>query len=768
MESSLLAKAKTALQAAAAKAERTITEMKADLKADFSKPVSPIFSPLFRGCEGKGELPWIGKSEVEKRHEAEFRQRILEIPKKPEEYLLQEHDEGSMVDMRAAMQSAGAVLECDEELRNLRFLYVPKKMKEQEFWRRYFIAVRSIKQEILELDPDLISETPIGIVHRRCSSEAGSNEADSPKKDPSEEEAYKRAFTVVAIPPSMLLRRLASAAEVGRTYKTMKELAQGYKNLDKDHPSNSGEWTGLATGLAMMRKLSNKDGKPKNQNNVSGSYNSLLWSLFETDTQYEEKDIFVESSVSARTRLPEEVHGAPPESFVARLAEIMGGIKSEQKMAEFWLEVIKELRRRWFTGQPISRMPVDLSPDLRYCLLHQQIQLINCCMARRKRRAFTLASLQKGQTRGNETPEITRILSDSPGAVPTNEQNTKLYVKQKNGDLLLRLGADHPAADLRMLETGEAIYSPVTQEGPVLTEDLIQETEELVLRTGSVGAGCSHLLSDMQAFKAANPGCILEDFVRWYSPLDWREGPCSDLILTTSVEDENVADIKASARGYLSARMQCKGNLWQELWTSARPIPAVKQAPLFDEELAGESTLDALENVAPFYLFEQLFTSALSAGFAIVEGSPAAKRDPLKNCLKECTDYIISTCGRGMSAEKLEHLCEVYEVMEATVHVPPQDVQEARVHHVDSTSEALQYTPSEIACESRRGSEGENPPEKLLRRKSAPDIFQNVKGDNIFSRLMEVKVSFFEKKNLRPAFVEERKQSISESDWTIV
>lgn len=178
MESSLLAKAKTALQAAAAKAERTITEMKADLKADFSKPVSPIFSPLFRGCEGKGELPWIGKSEVEKRHEAEFRQRILEIPKKPEEYLLQEHDEGSMVDMRAAMQSAGAVLECDEELRNLRFLYVPKKMKEQEFWRRYFIAVRSIKQEILELDPDLISETPIGIVHRRCSSEAGSNEAD--------------------------------------------------------------------------------------------------------------------------------------------------------------------------------------------------------------------------------------------------------------------------------------------------------------------------------------------------------------------------------------------------------------------------------------------------------------------------------------------------------------------------------------------------------------------------------------------------------------
>jgi len=31
------------------------------------------------------------------------------------------------------------------------------------------------------------------------------------------------------------------------------------------------------------------------------------------------------------------------------------------------------------------------------------------------------------------------------------------------------------------------------------------------------------LLSDMEAFKAANPGCILGDFVRWYSPRDWVE-----------------------------------------------------------------------------------------------------------------------------------------------------------------------------------------------------------------------------------------------------
>lgn len=28
------------------------------------------------------------------------------------------------------------------------------------------------------------------------------------------------------------------------------------------------------------------------------------------------------------------------------------------------------------------------------------------------------------------------------------------------------------------------------------------------------------------------------------------------------------------------------GNLWRELWETSKPVPAVKQTPLFDEDLA--------------------------------------------------------------------------------------------------------------------------------------------------------------------------------------
>ena len=48
-------------------------------------------------------------------------------------------------------------------------------------------------------------------------------------------------------------------------------------------------------------------------------------------------------SAVAVPKLPEVIHGAPPGSFVAQLAEIMAGIRTEQGMGDFWFEVIKEV-----------------------------------------------------------------------------------------------------------------------------------------------------------------------------------------------------------------------------------------------------------------------------------------------------------------------------------------------------------------------------------------------------------------------------------------
>lgn len=77
-------------------------------------------------------------------------------------------------------------------------------------------------------------------------------------------------------------------------------------------------------------------------------------------------------------------------------------------------------------------------------------------------------------------------------------------------------------------------------------------------------------------FQAANPGCCLEDFVRWYSPRDYIE--------------EEVVDEKGNIviKGELSARMKIPSNMWVEAWETAKPIPARRQKRLFDDTREAE------------------------------------------------------------------------------------------------------------------------------------------------------------------------------------
>ncbi|KAG7280171.1 hypothetical protein CRUP_037755 [Coryphaenoides rupestris] len=107
-------------------------------------------------------------------------------------------------------------------------------------------------------------------------------------------------------------------------------------------------------------------------------------------------------------------------------------------------------------------------------------------------------------------------------------------------------------------------YSSALQLGPTILLPGLQ--------WGAVGRqlmGLSHRL-------AANPGCALEDFVRWYSPRDY-------------VEEEVVDEMGATVhQGELSARMKIPGNMWAEAWETARCVPARRQKRLFDDTKEAE------------------------------------------------------------------------------------------------------------------------------------------------------------------------------------
>ncbi|KAG2297141.1 hypothetical protein Bca52824_043810 [Brassica carinata] len=365
---------------------------------------------------------------------------------------------------------------------------------------------------------------------------------------------------------------------------------------------------------------------------------SLINSLFNVDGNFLIRMIVSDlGSPSNRVSFTKDLHAAPPDSFVVKLAEVIGSFTTPRRMALFWFKVVNELRRFWDEEKHIPCIPVDENPDLKSCLLHQWLQVINCCLDRR-----TLDSCFEA---------LDAAISQASSGNEDSDNSEGM------GELVLRLGAQHQVENLIMLETGEAVYAPVTQDGPLLTEDLIKETEELVLRTGSMGAGCSQLLSDMQAFKAANPGCTLEDFVRWHSPPDWTENETSS------------GDDSSPPRGQLSIRMQKAGNLWRQLWETAKPLPAIKQTPLFDEDLAVEGILNSLEDIPAAELFEQLFVSLVALGFVMVE-PVISTNDDLSKLFFECKDYVVAICEGGALTDKLDDLCQVYETVEAMLLRP--------------------------------------------------------------------------------------------------
>lgn len=112
------------------------------------------------------------------------------------------------------------------------------------------------------------------------------------------------------------------------------------------------------------------------------------------------------------------------------------------------------------------------------------------------------------------------------------------------------------------------------------------------------------LLSDMESFKAANPGAELCDFVQWYSPRDW----------------------KTDDGGALGDRMLLPGNPWVEAWTVARPVPAARQRRLFDETREAEQVLHFLRSRTVCGVVELLLPALLRAGAikASEEGVPGA------------------------------------------------------------------------------------------------------------------------------------------------
>ncbi|KAJ3219647.1 Rab3 GTPase-activating protein catalytic subunit [Clydaea vesicula] len=200
-------------------------------------------------------------------------------------------------------------------------------------------------------------------------------------------------------------------------------------------------------------------------------------------------------------------------------------------------------------------------------------------------------------------------------------------------------------------------WIPETQESGYMTTDMIKEQQTIFEKLGTSSLAAkqrakmqsAHLKSDMEAFKAANPGSCIEDFVRWHSPRDFQ------------FDDDG--------KGYLSDRMKDPKNLWQEFWRKTKPIPISKQKSLFDFEKEAEKVLNYLEHLSPFIILHQLLPTLFLCAFETLSSHPVVPNLPslqdeifvLMSCLKDVKwDDLKYT---SISDETSEHNPELEKII---------------------------------------------------------------------------------------------------------
>jgi Rab3 GTPase-activating protein catalytic subunit len=260
---------------------------------------------------------------------------------------------------------------------------------------------------------------------------------------------------------------------------------------------------------------------------------------------------------------------------------------------------------------------------MQHCIAYQKLEMINCCIRKQHARNELLRMRKTGAKKASVTQaadtdsddEFHSADEDSGEATPTSgdEDDADFYLAPEHEESLLQHGDDavHPAPQsgsdsstpgptrssdedesegvasispkLHLLGTSTPLRIPVTQnEGP-MTEDMMELKLSHMTEMGTSKKAVEEraqlqsmsLRSDMSAFKAANPQCCLEDFVRWHSPRDYIE--------------------KDDGSGQLSERMCEPDNIWQQLWRDSEPRPVARQRTLFD---CTKEALIAIKSVA--------------------------------------------------------------------------------------------------------------------------------------------------------------------------
>jgi Rab3 GTPase-activating protein catalytic subunit len=420
----------------------------------------------------------------------------------------------------------------------------------------------------------------------------------------------------------------------------------------------------------------------------------------------------VESTSIAAPHLPSapRLRGAKTGTLFFSFALSAYSLGRLRSIALLWRQMASDLRWHWESGSPLvgvdecgGRNAIDLDQ----CLLQQKFNLLNYCIKCKLSNVKTKTNDDDDDANDGDTATSggggwDEFDIDVPDAEADAEADADQVDESSSLGRLRRL-------NLNLIDSNSPMYEPRTQDLGPATEDMLKEREEMLSRLGTDDDAArlrtqlqtSGLLADMQAFKAANEGCSLADFVRWHSPNDWVDGK-------------------------LSARMSGEDNVWHELWKRAKPLRAVDQKQLFDAEKEANRALHYFETLTPADLMTQVLGTVLQATPVLLGWDCTdATREALQLAsVRRSIEEMVATVGRVWSNDRTESLTNEELATLQTVFTET----ETRLMRATSLSKKL---PGCGTLVEQLLSEGEAAVESEVEREAVLALFRDPKTDRL-------------------------------------
>jgi hypothetical protein len=203
-----------------------------------------------------------------------------------------------------------------------------------------------------------------------------------------------------------------------------------------------------------------------------------------------------------------------------------------------------------------------------------------------------------------------------------------------------RPGARCPVQGESLSMTGDQLYAPYLQRPYPVTDDVAMERRVMLAKSSdnddkrgilqtrldiAQRLQRPKLVSDMCAFKAANPKCTLDDFTKWYgnpgNPLDEYNEECVSECMSIQEAYKQSAARKLDKASEAMRVLVSTREFWATAWDEATPVPAAEQDPLFDYYSTVEVVLDYLEQLHPANLMNQVMAVNLSSAYFALASS---------------------------------------------------------------------------------------------------------------------------------------------------